>query len=102
MHDSYDGQGVDQLKKVIDTIKNNPDDRRMLMVAWNPTDLDEMALPPCHCLVSKTFYFGHFMIPIISANSTLQRDVFHVNCTSEVQTWDWEYHSISLHMPFLQ
>ena len=62
MHDSYDGQGVDQLKKVIDTIKNNPDDRRMLMVAWNPTDLDEMALPPCHCLVSKTFYFGHFMI----------------------------------------
>jgi len=50
MHDSYDGQGVDQLKKVIDTIKNNPDDRRMLMVAWNPTDLDEMALPPCHCL----------------------------------------------------
>ena len=54
MHDSYDGQGVDQLKKVIDTIKNNPDDRRMLMVAWNPTDLDEMALPPCHCLVSIT------------------------------------------------
>ena len=52
MHDSYDGQGVDQLKKVIDTIKNNPDDRRMLMVAWNPTDLDEMALPPCHCLVN--------------------------------------------------
>ena len=57
MHDSYDGQGVDQLKKVIDTIKNNPDDRRMLMVAWNPTDLDEMALPPCHCLVSNFFYF---------------------------------------------
>ena len=56
MHDSYDGQGVDQLKKVIDTIKNNPDDRRMLMVAWNPTDLDEMALPPCHCLVSKTIF----------------------------------------------
>ena len=56
MHDSYDGQGVDQLKKVIDTIKNNPDDRRMLMVAWNPTDLDEMALPPCHCLVSKTTF----------------------------------------------
>ena len=68
MHDSYDGQGVDQLKKVIDTIKNNPDDRRMLMVAWNPTDLDEMALPPCHCLVSKTFYFGHFMIFIMITN----------------------------------
>ena len=43
-------KGVDQLKKLIETIKNNPNDRRMLMVAWNPVDLDEMALPPCHCL----------------------------------------------------
>lgn len=105
MHDSYDGQGVDQLKKVIDTIKNNPDDRRMLMVAWNPTDLDEMALPPCHCLVSN-FYFillTHVMLPTnISVNSTLQRVDFHVNCTSEVQTWDLEYHSISLHTLFLR
>jgi len=50
MHDDYTNQGVDQLKKVIETIKTNPDDRRMLMVAWNPVDLDEMALPPCHCL----------------------------------------------------
>ena len=38
------------MKKLIETIKNNPNDRRMLMVAWNPVDLDEMALPPCHCL----------------------------------------------------
>jgi len=50
MHDDYSGQGVDQLKNVIETIKNNPNDRRMLMVAWNPVDLDLMALPPCHCL----------------------------------------------------
>jgi thymidylate synthase len=50
MHDNYAGQGVDQLKKLIETIKTNPNDRRMLMVAWNPVDLDEMALPPCHCL----------------------------------------------------
>merc|ERR1712212_133254 len=50
MHTNYDGKGIDQLIKVIDTIKNNPDDRRMLMVAWNPVDLDAMALPPCHCL----------------------------------------------------
>ena len=41
---------MDQLKKLIETIKTNPNDRRMLMVAWNPVDLDEMALPPCHCL----------------------------------------------------
>uniref|UniRef100_V9LCJ9 Thymidylate synthase n=1 Tax=Callorhinchus milii TaxID=7868 RepID=V9LCJ9_CALMI len=36
MHSDYTGQGVDQLQKVIDTIKNNPDDRRIIMCAWNP------------------------------------------------------------------
>lgn len=46
----YTGQGIDQLKNVIDTIKKNPADRRMLMCAWNPSDLNKMALPPCHCL----------------------------------------------------
>jgi len=50
MHDNYDGKGVDQLQKVIDTIKTNPDDRRIIMSAWNPKDLPKMALPPCHAL----------------------------------------------------
>jgi len=44
----YSGQGIDQLKNVLDTIKTNPDDRRMIVMAWNPTKLHEMALPPCH------------------------------------------------------
>lgn len=44
----YTNQGVDQLKKLIDTIKNNPTDRRMLVMAWNPIMLEHMALPPCH------------------------------------------------------
>ena len=44
----YTGQGIDQLKTIIDTIKTNPNDRRMVMSAWNPTDLAQMALPPCH------------------------------------------------------
>ena len=51
MYDSYEGQGVDQLKDVIYKIKNTPDDRRIIMSAWNPTDLDKMALPPCHIFV---------------------------------------------------
>ncbi|ERE82569.1 thymidylate synthase-like protein [Cricetulus griseus] len=50
MDSDYSGQGVDQLQKVIDTIKTNPDDRRIIMCAWNPKDLPLMALPPCHAL----------------------------------------------------
>ena len=51
MYDSYHGQGIDQLKDVIYKIKNTPNDRRIIMSAWNPTDLNKMALPPCHIFV---------------------------------------------------
>lgn len=51
MHTNYDGQGVDQLADVIHKIKNNPDNRRIIMSAWNPVDLSNMALPPCHSFV---------------------------------------------------
>lgn len=43
-----EGSGVDQLKKVITTLKTNPTDRRMIVSSWNPLDLGHMALPPCH------------------------------------------------------
>ncbi len=45
-----DGRIIDQFADVVNTIKNNPDSRRMLVCAWNPADVDKMALPPCHCL----------------------------------------------------
>ncbi|KAL7605045.1 bifunctional dihydrofolate reductase-thymidylate synthase [Lactuca sativa] len=48
MHADYSGQGFDQLLDVINKIKNNPDDRRIILSAWNPSDLKQMALPPCH------------------------------------------------------
>lgn len=44
----YSGKGIDQLKKVIETLKTNPRDRRMIVSAWNPQQFGEMALPPCH------------------------------------------------------
>ncbi|NXF03552.1 TYSY synthase, partial [Smithornis capensis] len=46
----YSNQGIDQLQKVIETIKTNPNDRRIIMCAWNPKDISLMALPPCHAL----------------------------------------------------
>lgn len=50
MHDSYEGQGVDQLADVIKLIREDPKSRRILMSAWNPSAAPEMALPPCHIL----------------------------------------------------
>lgn len=58
-HDAdYANCGYDQLKKLVETLKTNPYDRRMLVSAWNPPMLAEMALPPCHYAFQVTVIDG--------------------------------------------
>jgi len=54
----YSGQGIDQLAQVVDKLKKDPSDRRMIVSAWNPSMLGEMALPPCHFAFQVTVING--------------------------------------------
>ncbi|MBA0766422.1 hypothetical protein Gotri_015467 [Gossypium trilobum] len=69
MHADYTEQGFDQLLDVIDKIKNNPNDRRIILSAWNPSDLKLMALPPCHM-------FAQFYV----ANGELSCQMYQRSC----------------------
>ena len=46
----YRGGAIDQIRNAVEMIKHHPDSRRIIVSAWNPAEVDEMALPPCHCL----------------------------------------------------
>ena len=46
----YNGGHIDQIQDIVNALKNNPDSRRMIVSAWNVAEVEQMALPPCHCL----------------------------------------------------
>ena len=54
----HEGQSLDQLQQVVQTLKTDPDNRRMIVSAWNPLDLSRMALPPCHYSFQVTVING--------------------------------------------
>ena len=82
----YTGQGVDQLAEVIEKMKNNPYDRRIILSAWNPADLKKMALPPCHMFAQ--FYVSFPRTPkqtsgngkLLKVKGTLSCQLYQRSC----------------------
>ena len=66
---NFNGEGIDQIKDVINRLKTKPNDRRMIVSAWNPAQIDKMALPPCHAFFQ--FY---------TANGKLSCQLYQRSC----------------------
>lgn len=88
MHADYSGQGYDQLADVIKKIRYTPDDRRILLSAWNPADLKLMALPPCHMFAQVNApWTSPRLIPVSGQSTCTQLSEIYVDrCPNSCRT----------------
>jgi thymidylate synthase len=78
-----DGRTIDQISQVIEQIKTNPDSRRMLVVAFNPGELDKMALPPCHAFFQFYVAGGKLSLQMYQRSADVFLGVpFNIACYS--------------------
>ena len=66
-----DGRSINQIDRVIDQVKQNPDSRRHIVTAWNPGELERMALPPCHALFQFFVHAGELSCQLYQRSADL-------------------------------
>lgn len=76
----YTGQGYDQLARIIETLKTNPYDRRLILSAWNPKDLPKMVLPPCHMFAQFYVSYPRSRQQSQSESDTETKPKGHLHC----------------------
>jgi len=80
------GPVLDQIRNVIERIKEKPDDRRLIVTAWNPADVDKMALPPCHCF----FQFYTRELSVEERKASIGHEGAGLDSTWSAEQWhDW-------------
>lgn len=83
---------IDQLRGIINTLKNNPDDRRIIVTAWNPEDVNDAALPPCHC-------FFQFWTKEVDGKRYLSCQIYQRSCDSFLGVpFNWASYAALVHI----